>query len=132
MRNQHICVAGLTEQLQHVRPVLPHGRWTWDSLCDAVGPFEIGAVVPFDNWRAVGRPPETEDHEVSSRMPVVEQRLSPSKFVELMEQVARPSVPDIFGPELERTPSGRGRAPKGVGGASLGVLARREVELVSQ
>lgn len=125
MRETRICVAGLTRDGRTLRPQR-YGPWTRDRHLVPAGPFEIGAVVDLGPTRPMGHPPEVEDTLVldESRVRAIG-RLRDEAFWQLQRSHARPTLRQIFGPELVATPTGRACVPGGSGTASLGVLACR-------
>src|SRR5436309_462457 len=61
-----ICVAGLTREYKHVRPVLGGGRRIPTAMLAAEGgAFELGAVVDIGTAEPVPHAPEIEDQRFS-------------------------------------------------------------------
>jgi hypothetical protein len=130
MREDRICVAGITGDGDQLRPVLD-GPWRRSHLAPG-GPLEVGAVVDLGPTAPRPQPPEVEDALVLRPSAVTSRgRLTDAAFWSLVSRHARPTLREIFGPDLR--PSGRAGAgvPRGSGSASLGCLrpdwARLEV-----
>lgn len=121
MQPGYICVAGIDAQSgTHVRPVI-YGRLSAALLARYGGPFALGAVVALGAVHAEGRPPEVEDQRFEPKRARRLRTLDSQAFWRLLRGAARPSVADIFGPELR--PAGRAAAlAAGHGIASLGCL----------
>lgn len=122
MRQGHICAAGLDlESGRHVRPVLRGGanldvKW----LKENGGPFEIGAIVDLGRTTPAGRAPEVEDQTFYASNVRASGAQSELSLWGLLRQSGKPSLSEIFGPELlQRGPSSCG-VDIGKGTASLG------------
>jgi hypothetical protein len=121
MQPGYICVAGIdVSTKQHVRPVL-RGRLTTDWLAVNGGPFDIASLVdlgPVEYW---GQVPEVEDYHFSTMNARCTDVISPTRFWELLQQVAQKSLVELFGPDIK--PFKRGCVVAvGTGKASLGCL----------
>ncbi len=121
MQQGYICVAGVDESKQHIRPVHIGARLGTHLLRRRGGPFDIGAVVDLGPVQARPTPPEVEDHVFSEFRAQRVGDMSPADFWNLLHNVARPSLRAIFGEAL--TQRGHGcTIDVGTGRASLGCL----------
>jgi hypothetical protein len=123
MQPGFVCVAGLDlERGEHVRPVVSSGRLSARLLASHGGPFDVAAIVDLGAARAVGRPPETEDHLFEPRQTARLGTMDADEFWDRLQNVAVTRLWDLFGREL------RARGPEacavdvGKGLASLGCL----------
>ena len=102
MQPGYICVAGIDlDSHRHVRPVLESGRLSTRLLRRERGPFEMAAVVDLGTVQAAGHPPETEDHRFNQWKARPVEDLAGPRFWQWLEDVARPSLGDIFGDALQ-------------------------------
>jgi hypothetical protein len=122
MQKGFCCVAGVeTATDRHVRPVLI-GRLNTKFLARYGGPFDMACTVDLGLTEYQGSRPETEDHLFefprAKRVADIEAEL----FWKLLKRVSKPTLLDIFGPDLLP----RGRHSCGVdlrrGQCSLGCL----------
>jgi hypothetical protein len=121
MRAPQICVAGLTRDAKHVRPVPLEGQLNRGHLLESGGMFALGAVIELGEVEDVGLPPEREDRMFSLQAARHEFPLAPEKFWRHNVRSAKADLVEIFGPEL--TPVGQTMTvPLGKGQASLGCL----------
>jgi hypothetical protein len=126
MQPGYVCVAGLDlDTLQHVRPVVRHGRLTTDLLRRNGGPMDMGAVVDLGPTRYAGRAPELEDYRFEPREARRSSDYTSEQFWRTLESVARESLAEIFGPALELWDDS-GTVEVGEGTASLGCLRPEE------
>jgi hypothetical protein len=126
-----ICIAGIDPQAnRHIRPIT--GRLnplTRDRLASEGGPFAIGTLVELGEVTPHPEAPETEDHLFRPERASVLGRLSPNRYLELLNEHARHHLHEIFGDELGRH-NWTYAVDKGCGTASLGVLrVRRKPDL---
>jgi hypothetical protein len=122
MRAGFICVAGINlENKQHVRPVLFSSNLTTAFLAQEGGYFGLGYKLDLGPVRPTGKPPEIEDTLIEPRKIRRQGQLSPTEFWQLLKQVSRADLTEIFGPDL--TQLGHSAVIKvGGGQASLGSL----------
>lgn len=121
MQKGFICVAGLeTKTQRHIRPVV-HGRLGVDFLARGLGPFEIAHEIDIGATAAIGKAPEIEDHTFDYRRALSVRAVKPVEYWDLLTQVSRRSLRDIFGPQLEAAGVAYS-VPEGQGDASLGSL----------
>ncbi|MGE3272602.1 MAG: hypothetical protein AB7P40_27925 [Chloroflexota bacterium] len=118
------CVAGVNvENGQHVRPVLTAQRLGDQWCARQGGPFDMATVVDLGAVRPVPTLPEVEDHAFSPWRARADRAIEPVLFWEMLCHLAKPTLREVFGPDLRsRGPRSAGVDP-GVGSASLGVLA---------
>jgi hypothetical protein len=126
MEAPRICIAGIDPQAnRHVRPITGHSNpLTRDLLASEGGPFAIGTLVELGEVTPDPEPPETEDHLFRPERARVVGRLSPNRYLELINEHARDHLHEIFGDELGRH-GWTYAVDKGCGTASLGVLRVR-------
>jgi len=126
-----ICIAGIDPDAgRHIRPTTDHQHpLTRDLLASEGGPFALGALIELGQVIPDPKPPETEDHLFQPSRARVLGRLSPSRYLELLNEHACDRLHEIFGDELVR--NGRTYAiDQDRGAASLGVLrVRRKPDL---
>lgn len=117
----YICVAGVNPVTgQHVRPTT-YGRLGRHLLRAMSGPFEVAANVDIGDAVPDGVAPEVEDHRFEPSHARYCETIAPPTFWTLLETVARPTLADIFGAELQQSGSSCSVA-RGKGLASLGCL----------
>jgi hypothetical protein len=118
----NICVAGLdAETGRHIRPVIEHHRMNGAFLRRNGGPFDIGCLVDLGPTQPVGQAPECEDHRFTLHKVRPVGETTPDEFWRLLSRAARPTLRDIFGPDLQRRGAGATVDPQR-GSASLGCL----------
>jgi hypothetical protein len=86
------------------------------------GPFDIAGLVDLGEVLAEGVAPEVEDHFFYHWQARHIETLSPKQFWAALQSTSRPTLDDIFGPDLIPTGKTCSVAP-GKGAASLGCLA---------
>jgi hypothetical protein len=90
-----------------------------DFLARRLGPFEIAHEIDIGATEYVGKVPEIEDYRFDYRRALSVRVLKPEVYWRLLSRVARRSLRDIFGPQLEATgvayslPEGQGDASRG-------------------
>lgn len=121
MRPGRICVAGVTTNGAHIRPVLDGEQLGRDLLSSEGGPFSLGQVVDLGKTRSRQSVPEVEDVVFRPEEVKPEKMLSSAEFGDVMKQFAKSSLVEIFGKDL--IPHRRTAAvSEGEGSVSLGVL----------
>jgi len=131
MRPGCICVAGVDlDTHEHVRPVLQDGQLGRRLLLSRGGLFDIGCVVDLGHVFRMGQPPELEDHQFTPRHARQIGAMVPPAYWELLEEVARPDLAALFGPDLYAHGSGYA-VDIGRGKASLGLLRLAEPPLLT-
>jgi len=126
-----ICIAGINPDTgTHIRPTTDRLHpLTRDLLANEGGPFALGALVELGEVMPDPKAPETEDHLFLPEQTQVLGRLSPSRYMELLNEHARRHLHEIFGTELMRH-DWNYATDKNCGTASLGVLrVRRKPDL---
>jgi len=126
MTAPRICVAGIeTETFEHVRPTTPaYDLITRRLLRQEGGVFRMGAVVDLGPVTPEPAPPESEDHRFQTNRARHVEDLADFAFLDLLDEVASPSLQDGFGPELERV-GWKYAVDAGTGDRSLAVLKAR-------
>lgn len=121
MNEGYICVAGIDVRSgQHIRPVQTR-RLTTDLLATNGGPFALASLVDLGAVTLHGSPPEVEDHFFNPFQARLIHEVTHEHFWKLLQNVAKTSILDIFGPAIKS--SNRGYVvDKGTGEASLGCL----------
>ena len=120
MKAPYVCLAGLDDQGNHIRPVLRH-QIHRDQLATASGRIGLGSLVDFGRMHFVGRAPEVEDYLFQPEDVRIVGTVAGADLWRRLGAVADDSPSALFGPELTRT--GRTYAlPSGQGSGSLGVL----------
>lgn len=118
-----VCVAGVdVDNGTHVRPVLSRGRLGTALCARQGGPFDMATVVDLGETRPVPTPPELEDHEFSPLRVRAVQRIEPMLFWDMLAHLAKPSLRDLFGPELQQRGLQSAATEQHTGHASLGLL----------
>jgi hypothetical protein len=123
MHGGHICVAGVDLQTgQHVRPMLAHDAMPFYLLARYGGPFEMASIVDLGLPRPTPVPPHVEDHVFVPTRAKVERPAAAQEFWCLLEELQKPRLRDIFGPQLCEAATGRYATDLGLGDASLGIV----------
>ena len=122
MQPGYVCAAGVdVNTLRHVRPVLRYGRLATGLLKPNGGPLDVGAVVDLGPTGDAGHPPELEDRYFDPNRATWLFDDEPDGFWDLLEETARESLAEIFGPALELWDESC-TVEVGEGSASLGCL----------
>src|SRR5216683_4502869 len=122
MRAGYICVAGVDlESGQHVRPVLSGAKQLSTTLLARnAGPFEMGVIVDLGTVTPVGQKPEVEDHLFDPSQCTALRVVGPRSFWKLLGEHAKPTLREIFGPDLMKRGASSCAVDVGKGDASLG------------
>lgn len=122
MQSGRICVAGIDLATgRHVRPVMRDAHLTMNRLVRNGGLFDMACTVDLGPVSYVGHAPEVEDHVFSPPRARRLKDMAAPEFWDLLCRVSRPSLSDIFGPDL--IPHGETYVVGvGKGTASLGCL----------
>ena len=103
MQRGYMCVAGVdVDTGEHVRPVLPQQRLSTDLCARRGGPFDMAVVVDLGLVRPVPSRPELEDHEFLPSNVRAVQPIDSQLFWDMLEYLAKPSLRQVFGPDLRR------------------------------
>lgn len=122
MQPGYVCVAGINvSNGQHVRPVFRHGRLPRDLLTFNGGLFDIASLVDLGPVKYCGQPPEREDHSFHFLNAHSIGITSPERFWQMLQDIARPSIVEIFGSAIQSFRRGC-IVDIGAGKASLGCL----------
>ncbi len=127
MQPGYICVAGVNvDTLEHVRPVLRHGRRLKAGLLRPNGgPVDLGSVVDLGPTTGAGCHPELEDRYFDPARAAWLFDDGPDDYWDFLQEMSRESLREIFGPELELWDESC-TVEVGEGSASLGCLAPAE------
>lgn len=124
MQGDRICVAGIDAAKSQIRPVVgKYEKLSARHLVEYGGVFTIGGVVDIGTARAVGYPPEVEDHEFDLTNARLLRRLPGDRFWSHLESTAKGSLTEIFGPSLRSAGVASRCVDEHIGEASLGHLA---------
>lgn len=131
MHGGHICVAGVDlETHRHVRPLLGHQHLPFYFLARYGGPFDIARIVELGAARHRPDPPHVEDHVFVESRAKVRRSASSQEFWNLLDELAKPTLEEIFGAALRSVGRSRYATDLGQGIASLGCFRpRRPPEL---
>jgi len=123
MHGGHICVAGIDVQTrQHVRPVLSSGGIPSHMLAKYGGPFEMARIIDLGRPRPKPSKPHVEDHVFAVSRVKVRRTASSHEFWNLLHELAKMRLREIFGSELRAVGNSRYGTDLGCGVASLGCL----------
>jgi hypothetical protein len=123
MREGHFCAAGLDAITgKHVRPVLRRRNLSTGLLARNGGPFDMAVAIQLDRVRLAPSTPETEDYLFDPRRARALGTVSRDRFWTLLCKVAKPTLSELFGPDLVRRGAASCAVDKGKGEASLGCL----------
>ena len=105
MKQGFCCVAGVEVATErHVRPVLI-GRLNTKFLARHGGPFDMACAIDLGPTEYQGQRPETEDYLFEYPQAKRVADIDAEKFWKLVNRVSKPTLLDIFGPDL--LPRGR-------------------------
>jgi hypothetical protein len=105
MQAGFMCVAGInTANNQHVRPVL-RSRLSVDLLALHGGPFGMASLIDLGQVRYCGSAPEVEDYYFNLQNVRNKGLVPPDQFWKLLQNVARRSIREIFGPAIKQVKS---------------------------
>ena len=123
MHGGHICLAGVDlETRRHVRPLLANDPLPFYLLARYGGPFEMARIVDLGSPRHAPAPPHVEDHIFVPARARVDRPAAAQEFWQLLEEIERTSLREIFGEALDEVGRGRWGTLRGQGLASLGLL----------
>jgi hypothetical protein len=126
MQKGKVCAAGVDPQaMQHIRPVLPWDLLTPEVLVSRGGPFALGNVVDMLMVRNSSGRPHVEDYAFEPAHAKVIERLAPRRFWDLLDRMSKPTLAEIFGPELKPIGPKSCGTDEGHGRLSLGCLRPR-------
>ena len=122
MQPGYVCAAGVdVNTMEHVRPVLRHGRLPTSLLKANGGPIDLGAVTDLGPVTDAGRAPELEDRCFDPARAMWLFDDDPNDFWDLLDGTSRESLAEIFGPALDLWDES-GTVEAGSGDSSLGCL----------
>ncbi len=119
-----MCVGGvIVGTQQHVRPVLKRESLETSHLSIHGGPFDIANIVDLGQVVSTSRPPHVEDHFFHPQTAGVRGRVAKKQFWQLLRDLCKPTLKDIFGDELKHMGTSGCGTDEGCGEASLGCLS---------
>ena len=123
MHGGHICVAGVdVDTLRHVRPILQQEGIPFYLLARYDGPFDMARIVDLGAARPQPERPHVEDHVFVPSRAKFERTASSDEFWNLLHEVTRTRLREIFGNTLRPLGNARYGTDLGRGTASLGCL----------
>jgi hypothetical protein len=123
MHGGHICTAGVDLQTRrHVRPVLDGESMPFYLLSQYGGPFEMARILDLGSPRPTPVPPHVEDHVFVPACAKKVRRACPREYWKLLEEIACPTLTEIFGDCLHPAGSGSYATEVDTGKVSLGCL----------
>jgi hypothetical protein len=123
MQYGYVCVAGVdVETGRRVRPVLRKARLPSAVLARYGGPFDMATVVELGVTEPMPTKPEVEDHAFTHWRARRVDQIDPTLFWEMLRFLAKPSLGELFGPDLRRYGSRGAAVEVERGQASLGCL----------
>jgi hypothetical protein len=123
MHGGHICVAGVDLQTRrHVRPILANDPMPFYLLARYGGPFDMATIVELGSPRHAPVAPHVEDHVFVPARARVERPAAAHEFWNLLEELGRANLREIFGPALREVGHDRYGTEEGQGAVSLGFL----------
>ena len=123
MHGGHICIAGVdVNTRRHVRPVLSSGGIPSHMLARYGGPFEMANIIDLGRPRPKPNRPHVEDHVFAPSRVKVQRTASPHEFWNLLHELTRTRLREIFGNALRAVGNSRYGTDLGRGLASLGCL----------
>jgi len=126
MQGNRVCIFGVDENGNGIRPGIPPTGMREDYLLDKMGrciirPF---AVIEFDFIRPLPKPPHTEDWEISAHhRPRLIRNLSKEESRILLEKVLDRSIKSIFDADIHNNQY----VNEGEGNRSLGTVRAKQV-----
>jgi len=129
MKGKRVCVAGVNEEGQSIRPVFEFRwimeDWLYDGDCCVIRPF---AKISLRLIEHRPQPPHTEDWVVSEGERDFHGLLDYPQRRAMLQKIADPGVADIFGTEIHDDPGYYVIQGKGI--RSLGTVFARFVRAV--
>ena len=124
MKAGYFCVAGINKSTNtHVRPVLKYGSLSTELLACSESLYNIASLVDLGKVKHIGQNPEIEDHIFYPVNACLVRNMGQKEFWELINNVSKENLTEIFGPELEQ--HGKHCVVKcGKGEASLGCISK--------
>lgn len=131
MRIPRICVAGIEPQsLTPIRPTTPKDDpITRNLLRVKGGPFGPGALVELGDAFLEGKPPEVEDHRITTKQVQHVEDLDDEEYLTILDRVSDEDPGSAFGPNLREIRPRKLAVPAGQGQCSLAVVRIEEADL---
>ena len=117
----YVCVAGVSGTT-HIRPVVSNGRLDRTLRRSQGGNFSLGAEVELGPTTLCPVVPQVEDVQFLPEQASHRRNLSDDEFLVILDSVAKQSLRDVFGPDLEPLSRTAAAVHKNAGEASLGIL----------
>ncbi len=119
-----MCVGGvIVGTQQHVRPVLKRESLETSHLSVHGGPFDIANIVDLGQANPRPQSPHIEDHVFDPERASLRGQATENEFWQLLRDLCKPTLKDIFGDELRRLGGSGCGTDEGCGQASLGCLS---------
>ncbi len=120
----YLCMAGVDVAMQrHVRPLPFRAHLRPSLLASEGGPLHIGAILELGPARNAAQAPQIEDVTFDLAPMQCLGTLAAPRFWNMLSLLARPSLAELFGPDLHRVGEKACAVDLGKGQASLGCLA---------
>ena len=132
MRSPYVCVAGVEDSGDSIRPVLQSGQLPRSLLTSEGGPFRLGAVVDIAEPQPRPSAPELEDVVFNPDRTRAVGDVDADEFCGLLDDLADPLLGSIFGPTTVKKSGTAAAVPQHTGIASLGVLRTNDARLTVQ
>jgi hypothetical protein len=127
MHGGHICTAGVDlDTRRHVRPVLAGEPLPFYLMSPYGGPFEMARILELGSPRPTPVAPHIEDYVFVPACVKKVRRACPKEFWKLLDDLAQPTLAEIFGDCLHPAGHGAYAAEVGAGKVSLGCLRLQE------
>jgi hypothetical protein len=122
MHHGRICVAGLSDDHRHVRPVSRTGDLLHRHLACEGGLFEVGAMIDLGYITPRPEAPHIEDVLFSPGRARRQRDVPAEQFWQRLQAVAKPTLRELFGPDLRPREYHHLAVDEGRGPCSLGCL----------
>lgn len=131
MKAPRVCIAGIAEDGESIRPILPNPgileQWLYHGNKAVIRPF---ARVTFFLLKKQNQAPHTEDWEVSPNFSADSNVLTAEERKELLKTMAKRSMDDLFGATIHQAGTGF-FIQQGEGLRSLGTISPKRVNFVA-
>lgn len=121
MKGSRVCVAGLTKDGRHIRPITKSGFHRSD-LQEEGGKLALGAFVDLGDVRANPTPPETEDHWCWHDQVKLKKMVRAPRYWVRLAGASHRDVSDAFGSALVRRRNWKATVSEHTGSRSLAIV----------